>query len=115
MYILLCPTIMKRKQFQNCLFENPTSSRQATPDYSLPGALATLAHIDFAFGTIILAAGRSSRMGQPKLLLPWRDTSILKHLLSQWQGVGSAQIVVVHAGEPDLLAELDRWKFSSDQ
>jgi molybdenum cofactor cytidylyltransferase len=74
-----------------------------------------LAYIDFAFGTIILAAGRSSRMGRPKLLLPWSTTSILGHLLSQWQRVGSDQIVVVHGREMDLLVELDRLTFSPQQ
>jgi molybdenum cofactor cytidylyltransferase len=82
-----------------------------TPD----AGLATLAHIDFAFGTIVLAAGRSSRMGRPKLLLPWGETTILGHLLSQWHQVGSEQVVVVHGRHPELLAELDRLKFSLDQ
>jgi molybdenum cofactor cytidylyltransferase len=74
-----------------------------------------LAHIDFAFATIILAAGRSSRMGRPKLLLPWGGTTILGHLLSQWQRLGSAQVVVVHGPDTELLAELDRLSFPIDR
>ena len=32
-------------------------------------------------GVIILGAGASSRMGRPKLLLPWGDTSVIGHLI----------------------------------
>jgi molybdenum cofactor cytidylyltransferase len=60
-------------------------------------------------GVVILAAGASQRMGRPKLLLPWRDTSILGHLQRQWQRLDAAQIAVVCAGhDPALRQELDR-------
>ena len=36
-------------------------------------------------GVVILAAGRSRRMGKPKLLLPWGETSVLGHLIRQWE------------------------------
>jgi len=63
----------------------------------------------FSFGTIILAAGRSQRMGRPKLLLPWGQTSILGHLLAQWQTLGAKQIAVVCAKNDDALQnELNR-------
>jgi molybdenum cofactor cytidylyltransferase len=65
------------------------------------------------FGVIILGAGASSRMGKPKLLLPWRDSTVIGHLLSQWQEVGAAQIaVVLRANDAALAAELDRLDFS---
>jgi molybdenum cofactor cytidylyltransferase len=58
---------------------------------------------------IILAAGASSRMGRPKLLLPWGETTVIGHLLDQWKRLGSEQIsVVMAAGDPLLPAELDR-------
>jgi molybdenum cofactor cytidylyltransferase len=60
-------------------------------------------------GAAILAAGASSRMGEPKLLLPWGATSIIGHLLSTWQSVGADQIAVVCAPHPHPLHhELDR-------
>ena len=66
----------------------------------------------FALGTFILAAGRSTRMGRPKLLLPWGQTSVLGHLLGQWQSLGAKQIaVVVGAGGLALEKELDRLCF----
>jgi molybdenum cofactor cytidylyltransferase len=36
-------------------------------------------------GVVILAAGRSRRMGRPKMLLPWGQTTVLGHLIRQWQ------------------------------
>lgn len=65
-------------------------------------------------GVILLAAGASSRMGWPKLLLPWGETSILGHLIAQWQNLGAEQIVVVCAeGDAAMRAELDRLGFSA--
>jgi molybdenum cofactor cytidylyltransferase len=67
----------------------------------------------FSVGVIILAAGRSARMGQPKLLLPWGDTSVLGHLLKQWRALGAKQIAVVCArGDGGIRAELDRLGFA---
>src|SRR5262245_54859464 len=48
-----------------------------------------------SFGVIILAAGASSRMGRPKLLLPWGETSVLAHLIGQWQSLQAEQVAVV--------------------
>ncbi|PYJ61190.1 MAG: hypothetical protein DME24_07125 [Verrucomicrobia bacterium] len=65
-----------------------------------------------ACGVIILAAGASSRMGKPKLLLPWGKTSVLGHLVTQWQAAGARQIAVVHAvGDQTTSGELDRLGF----
>jgi molybdenum cofactor cytidylyltransferase len=64
------------------------------------------------FGVIILAAGASSRMGEPKMLLPWGKTSVLGQLLLQWRNAGAAQIAVVLApGNEGLRRELDRLGF----
>ncbi|HXF09256.1 MAG TPA: nucleotidyltransferase family protein, partial [Desulfuromonadaceae bacterium] len=66
-----------------------------------------------SFGAVLLGAGASTRMGRPKLLLPWGGTTVIGHLISQWRGLGVGQIAVVH--RPDdkpLLAELDRLRVS---
>ena len=61
------------------------------------------------FGVVILGAGASSRMGRPKLLLPWRDTTVIGAILRQWRELGAAQIAVVHRpNDTPLAAELDR-------
>ena len=61
------------------------------------------------YAAVILAAGASSRMGRPKTLLPWGRSSILGHLLKQWQGLGADPVAVVCAA-PDRAVneELDR-------
>jgi molybdenum cofactor cytidylyltransferase len=65
----------------------------------------------------ILAAGESRRMGFPKLCLPWKGTSVLGHLLTQWREAGADKILVIHP--PDLespvVRELDRLHVPPDQ
>ena len=60
-------------------------------------------------GVVILGAGASLRMGRPKLLLPWRDTTVIGAILRQWRELGAAQITVVHRpNDAPLATELDR-------
>jgi molybdenum cofactor cytidylyltransferase len=69
----------------------------------------TLAPTDLRFSVVILAAGASTRMGQPKLLLPWNDTSVLGHLLNQWRTFRPQQIaVVIASGDKAIPRELER-------
>ena len=64
----------------------------------------------------ILAAGESRRMGKPKLCLPWGQTTILGHILSQWREAGAEKILVVHGpGETPVTLELDRLGIPSAQ
>jgi len=62
-----------------------------------------LAVSDFQFAVVILGAGRSSRMGQPKLLLPWGRTTVLGHLIHQWTDAGAKQLVLVRTAEDEGL------------
>ena len=69
----------------------------------------------FSLAAFLLAAGRSSRMGRPKLLLPWGGTSVLGHLINQWQVLKAKQIAIVCAAADSLIqAELDRLGFSAN-
>ena len=43
---------------------------------------------------IIPAAGESRRMGQPKLLLPWKDGMIIDATLQAWAARRVEQVVV---------------------
>ena len=63
-------------------------------------------------GVVILAAGKSSRMGRPKLLLPWGSTTVLGHLIATWQALRARQIaVVIDASQRHMVEELDRLHF----
>ena len=48
---------------------------------------------------IILAAGKSRRMGQPKMLLRWGDTTVLGQVVKVFSGVGLRDILVVTGGD----------------
>jgi molybdenum cofactor cytidylyltransferase len=66
----------------------------------------------FPLGVVLLGAGASARMGRAKLLLPWRDTTVIGHLLAQWQALGIGQTaIVLRAADRALMAELDRLNF----
>jgi molybdenum cofactor cytidylyltransferase len=66
----------------------------------------------FNLGVVLLAAGASSRMGRPKLLLPWGDITVLEHLLCQWASLGAAQVgIVCAAANAELERALDMLKF----
>ncbi|HEY5911272.1 MAG TPA: nucleotidyltransferase family protein [Verrucomicrobiae bacterium] len=63
-------------------------------------------------GVVVLAAGRSSRMGRPKLVLPWGSTSVIGHIVRQWTSQGASQVAIVcAAGDEVMSAELDRIGF----
>src|SRR5205809_3181483 len=67
-----------------------------------------------SLGVVLLAAGRSTRMGRPKPLLPWAKTSVIGHLITQWQALGAIQTAVVcAAADASLQAELDRLGFDA--
>lgn len=56
---------------------------------------------------IVPAAGKSRRMGQPKLLLPWRGATVIAHLLHAWRSSRVERVVVVvRRGDEDLLAAI---------
>jgi molybdenum cofactor cytidylyltransferase len=55
---------------------------------------------------IILAAGESKRMGQPKMLLPWGEGTVLTHVISVFQDSGLTDILVVTGGARDEVGRL---------
>ncbi len=68
------------------------------------------------FAAVILAAGASSRMGRPKMLLPWGTTTVLGHLIAQWQQAGATQITVVCTpNDEGINCELERIGFAREQ
>lgn len=49
-------------------------------------------------GAIVLAAGQSTRMGQPKMILPWGDTTVIGKVVDELIAAGITEIVVVTGG-----------------
>ena len=55
---------------------------------------------------LLLAAGESTRMGEPKALLPWQGTTLLEHQVSSFTTAGLSPTVVVLGHESDRLLSL---------
>lgn len=58
-----------------------------------------------SLGLVILAGGRSSRMGRDKAALPWRGATLLTDLIQRSQGVAFDEIIV-SANRPPNLSSL---------
>jgi len=52
---------------------------------------------------IILAAGESKRMGQPKMLMPWGKVTVLEHVITVFRKAGIENIVVVVGAERERV------------
>lgn len=52
---------------------------------------------------LVLAAGESKRMGQPKMLLPWGSGTVIQQVVSVLQDAGIEDILVVTGAERDAL------------
>jgi molybdenum cofactor cytidylyltransferase len=53
---------------------------------------------DARIAAVVLAAGRSQRMGQPKMLLPWGGTTVIGQVVLTLIQAGLDEIVVVTGG-----------------
>src|SRR5258706_7796191 len=53
---------------------------------------------------IILAAGKSTRMGSPKMLLPWGDITVIEHVIAVFSKSGVEDILVVTGGALEVEA-----------
>jgi molybdenum cofactor cytidylyltransferase len=54
---------------------------------------------------IVLAAGESRRMGEPKLILPWGDTTVLGQVVGSFAAAGIEDILVVTGGARAQIEE----------
>jgi molybdenum cofactor cytidylyltransferase len=57
---------------------------------------------------VILAAGESKRMGQPKMLLPWGDVTVLGQVISTYQAAGVTDVLVVTGGAREQVDGIAR-------
>ncbi|WP_238989986.1 nucleotidyltransferase family protein [Flavobacterium sharifuzzamanii] len=70
-------------------------------------------------GIIILAAGNSSRLGKPKQLLQYKESTLLKNTISEALKVENSSVIVVTGSNHDLIEkELNlpeiQFSFNSD-
>ena len=52
---------------------------------------------------IILAAGQSRRMGQPKMVLPWGKLTVIEHVITVFQRAGIEDILVVTGADREQV------------
>lgn len=57
------------------------------------------------FYAIVPAAGLSRRMGQPKLVMPWKNYSVIEHTLEAWKKSRVDRVIVVVRTEDDELKD----------
>lgn len=57
-----------------------------------------------SLGAIVLAAGLSTRMGAPKMLLPWGNQPVIRHVIEVVLSAGIREVAVVTGG---YKADLD--------
>lgn len=58
---------------------------------------------------VVLAAGRSKRMGRPKMVLPWGDSTVIGTVVLALDQAGLDRIVIVTGGHrPEVEAALQR-------
>lgn len=55
---------------------------------------------------LILAAGQSKRMGKPKMLLPWGETTVLGKVIATFKAVGADDIFVITGGDRERVEAL---------
>jgi len=55
---------------------------------------------------IILAAGRSRRMGEPKMLLTWRKVTVLEHVISVFAEAGVEDILAITGAVREQVDEV---------
>jgi len=55
---------------------------------------------------LILAAGQSKRMGQPKMLLPWGETTVLEKVIATFKAADVDEILIITGGDRERVEAL---------
>lgn len=77
------------------------------PDFIASEPSATAPDSSGPVALLLLAAGASTRMGQPKQLLPWQGHTLLRHAAETAVASGCAPIILVTGAlHEELLAEI---------
>lgn len=59
---------------------------------------------------IVLAAGESKRMGQPKMLMPWGNSTVLGQVIVTFQQAGVEDILVITGGAREDVEQIIKQK-----
>ena len=59
--------------------------------------------VEITYGIIILAAGNSSRLGEPKQLLPYQNSSLLLHTIDQALALPANVVMVVTGASKEII------------
>jgi len=62
--------------------------------------------MEVSITAIILAAGQSKRMGQPKMLLPWGNMTVLGQVLSTLRDAGLTESLVITGAEREAVERI---------
>ncbi|MGI8432249.1 MAG: nucleotidyltransferase family protein [Chthoniobacterales bacterium] len=62
-------------------------------------------HDRFVIGALVLAAGGSARLGQPKQLLRFRGETLIRHAVRAAQEAGCAPLVIVAGRDQETIAQ----------
>lgn len=57
---------------------------------------------------VVPAAGRSTRMGRPKLLMPWGGSTVIEHVLAAWRASRVQYVIATVHPDDQRLAETCR-------
>ena len=76
-----------------------------TPNRCLKHYLLKKKKLNVKIAFVILAAGESARMGSIKQLLPWKDTTLLEHVINQGVASNVASVFVVLGANYDRIID----------
>lgn len=69
----------------------------------MPVLIAVINNMNNTAGIVILAAGSSSRLGEPKQLLPYKEQSLLRHACRSALGSCCSPVVTVLGSEAETI------------
>jgi len=59
--------------------------------------------VPVSIGAVVLAAGQSTRMGRPKLTLPWGEHTVIEQVVAVLREAGITDIIVVTGGDREEI------------
>ncbi len=89
--------------YESCVIASLRRERGSSPD-QMPGSVSEIYAVIEPIAGIILAAGGSSRFGQPKQLLPWKNQPFIRHVALTALQAGLSPVVAVTGANAQEVA-----------